>query len=221
MNGSASSNVTKIARIFGTKISVCSRICVSAWNSDTTTPTTRPTTIKGDDTTTMVQIASRATSRVSAPVIFNFLSTLEMLPPSLPATNAKRLCKGALATKQSILSFRGEMDCFAALAMTALSDRHLHDVFVGLDHPVAHRHQRRDRDVGLRHCRHHVHYVGLAGGHRHGLGVGFLAGLQDGAYGILEQRAEGRAAGGLAALLGAAGFHDARKRGVGICCNGR
>src|SRR5260221_14322559 len=69
MNGSASSRVTKIARIFGTNTSVCSWICVSAWNSDTTTPTTRPTIISGDDTTTMVQIASRATSRVSAPVI--------------------------------------------------------------------------------------------------------------------------------------------------------
>jgi hypothetical protein len=29
------------------------------------------------------------------------------------------LRKGALATKQSILPFRGEMDCFASLAMTA------------------------------------------------------------------------------------------------------
>src|SRR6202000_602058 len=42
MNGSANSNVTKIARIFGTNISVCSWIWVSAWNNETTTPTTRP-----------------------------------------------------------------------------------------------------------------------------------------------------------------------------------
>jgi len=42
----------------------------------------------------------------------------EAPPPSLPATNAKRLRKGALATKQSTLSLRGTMDCFAALAMT-------------------------------------------------------------------------------------------------------
>jgi hypothetical protein len=28
--------------------------------------------------------------------------------------------RGALATKQSILSFRGEMDCFASLAMTMI-----------------------------------------------------------------------------------------------------
>jgi hypothetical protein len=38
--------------------------------------------------------------------------------PSLPATNVERLRKGALATKQSIPSFRCPMDCFAALAMT-------------------------------------------------------------------------------------------------------
>src|SRR5213596_3567009 len=76
MNGNVNNSVTKIARIFGTKISVCSWIWVSAWNSETTTPTTRPITIKGDDTTTMVQIASRATSRVSAPVIATSFSTL-------------------------------------------------------------------------------------------------------------------------------------------------
>ena len=40
--------------------------------------------------------------------------------PSLPATNAKRLRKGALATKQSILLHKERMDCFVAplLAMT-------------------------------------------------------------------------------------------------------
>src|SRR5258708_33835485 len=69
MNGSANSSVTKIAMILGTNTSVCSCIWVSAWNSETTTPTTRPTTINGDDTTTIVQIASRATSRVSEPVM--------------------------------------------------------------------------------------------------------------------------------------------------------
>src|ERR671936_344651 len=79
MNGKASSSVTKIARIFGTKISVCSWICVSAWNSDTTTPTTRPTTISGAETTTRVQIASRATSRVSGPVIV-VLALLKLTP---------------------------------------------------------------------------------------------------------------------------------------------
>src|ERR1700753_4369936 len=132
MKGNASSNVTKIARILGTNTRVCSWICVSAWNSDTTTPTTRPTTIKGDDTTTMVQIASRATSRVSAPVI-----------SSTPLHQASRN-----------------------------SDRHLQNVFVGRDHLVADRHQRRNLDVGLRHRRHDVHHVGLAGGHCGGLLVG-------------------------------------------------
>src|SRR6266542_6401204 len=40
------------------------------------------------------------------------------LYPSLPATNAKRLRKGAQATKQSTLSWCGDVDCFASLAMT-------------------------------------------------------------------------------------------------------
>src|SRR4029079_18555753 len=88
MNGKASNSVTKIARIFGTKISVCSWICVSAWNNDTTTPTTSPITISGDDTTTMVQIASRATSRVSAPVIFSIsLFTCCVVPGRCKASN--------------------------------------------------------------------------------------------------------------------------------------
>ena len=43
------------------------------------------------------------------------------LSTSLPATNAKRLRKGAKATKQSILSLRGALDCFASLAMTAVN----------------------------------------------------------------------------------------------------
>jgi hypothetical protein len=40
----------------------------------------------------------------------------------LPATNAKRLRKGALATKQSIDPLCREMDCFASLAMTKQGD---------------------------------------------------------------------------------------------------
>src|SRR6476661_5438262 len=162
MNGNASNNVTKIARIFGTKISVCSWIWVSAWNSDTTTPTTSPITIRGDDTTTMVQIASRATSRVSAPVI----SISFFIPHGEEARSA-------------VSHHEARGPSFETPAAPAPQDedrltRHPHDVFVGLDHPIAHRHQRRDRDVGLRHRRHHVHHVALAGGHRHGLGVGFL-----------------------------------------------
>ena len=35
----------KIARIFGTKASVISWICVSAWNSEMATPTASPTSI--------------------------------------------------------------------------------------------------------------------------------------------------------------------------------
>src|SRR5256885_14065028 len=35
----------------------------------------------------------------------------------------------------------------------SMSDRHLHDLFVGRDHAVAHRDQRIDRDLGLRYRR--------------------------------------------------------------------
>ena len=42
--------------------------------------------------------------------------------PSLPATNAERLRKGALATMQSIFAARG-LDCFATLAMTLMESR--------------------------------------------------------------------------------------------------
>src|SRR3954469_20878396 len=126
MKGSASSNVTNIARIFGTKTSVCSWIWVSAWNSDTTTPTTRPTTISGDDTTTMVQIASRATSRVSAPVISTFLFSPHREERALGARLEPRGPRSLL-----ILRDAG----WPAPRDENRSDRHLHDVFVGLDHP--------------------------------------------------------------------------------------
>src|ERR1700739_1138679 len=124
MNGSANISVTKIARIFGTNTRVCSWICVSAWNSDTTTPTTRPTTIIGDATTTMVQIASRATSRVSAPVIF-CLACVHLfrhaggMQASNPESRDSPMCDGCglVLTQHPV--------------MTAFSDRHLHDVFVG------------------------------------------------------------------------------------------
>src|SRR5438309_7820452 len=69
MNGSAISIPMKIARILGTKTSVISWIWVSAWNSEMTTPTTRPISISGLATKTSVRMASRATSRTSDPFI--------------------------------------------------------------------------------------------------------------------------------------------------------
>src|SRR5262249_23225986 len=69
MNGSTISSVMKIARIFGTNTRVISWICVSAWNSEITTPTARPTSISGAATNTRVTIASRETSSTSGPVI--------------------------------------------------------------------------------------------------------------------------------------------------------
>src|SRR3954447_16495900 len=118
MNGSASSSVTKIASIFGTKISVCSWIWVSAWISDTATPTRRPTIISGDDTTTMVQIASRAMSRVSAPVMFNI--------PLLPHGEERALARVSNHEPHTHPSRRGQE---AAPQDEDRSNRHLHDVF--------------------------------------------------------------------------------------------
>src|SRR5262245_59507444 len=69
MNGSTSIMATKIARILGTKASVISWICVSAWNSEITIPTASPISINGLETRTSVRMASRATSRTSPPVI--------------------------------------------------------------------------------------------------------------------------------------------------------
>src|SRR5436189_5617997 len=136
MNGSASNSVTKIARIFGTNTSVCSWIWVSAWNSETTTPTTSPTTISGEDTTTIVQIASRATSRVSAPVI----STFFLFPHG-----EERALGARLEPKGPTRSSSLETPAAPAPQDEGRSNRHLHDVFVGLDHPVAHRPHGRDR----------------------------------------------------------------------------
>src|SRR6185437_4873886 len=196
MKGKASSKVTKIASIFGTNTRVCSWIWVSAWNSDTTTPTTRPTTISGDDTTTMVQIASRATSRVSAPVIASLplrkiLLRWVTLTPSRDGTTA-----------------------------SPNSDRHLHDVFVGRDHLVADRHQRRNLDVGLRHRGDDVHHIGLAGRHRGGLLVGFSSAVHHASDRVLEQVPERWTAGGGRSARGGR-IHQAGKIGVGVGGNGR
>jgi hypothetical protein len=62
-------------------------------------------TISGEDTTTMVQIASRATSRVSAPVI--------LLPVLYP-----RHCEEPLRRSNPAFYICAAMDCFATLAMT-------------------------------------------------------------------------------------------------------
>src|SRR5262249_22904108 len=175
MNGSASSSVTKIARIFGTNTSVCSWIWVSAWNSETTTPTTRPTIISGEDTTTMVQIASRATSRVSGPVILSSSKFTTVIPgraiartrnleipvlvladnPGMTAYQSPRHCEererrsnpdwswGAGLLRGACHRATLRVDPLTRNDETAIpSDRHLHDVFVGLDDAVAHRDQR-------------------------------------------------------------------------------
>src|SRR5437764_2850093 len=131
MNGKAIKSVTKIARIFGTNTSVCSCIWVSAWNSETTTPTTSPTTISGEDTTTMVQIASRATSRVSAPVIFFSLALTRLRHSGMVRKDQTSNAQLRIGESRD-----SGFDASHRPGMTKTSNRHLHDIFVGLDHPV-------------------------------------------------------------------------------------
>ena len=81
MNGSVSIMVAKTARIFGTKTSDWSWIWVSACTSDTTTPTTRPTTISGPDT--IVEVAESMMPREAAelyPYLIEF-TTEHVLKP--------------------------------------------------------------------------------------------------------------------------------------------
>src|SRR3954469_3663405 len=203
MNGRASSMATKIARIFGTKTSVISWICVSAWNSEITTPTTRPTIISGLETRTNVMIASRATSSTSGPV---------MASPG----DLTDVCRAAC--------FRGE----PAGGLLRRSDRHLHDLLVGGDDLVAHRHQCGDGGLGFGDRRHHVDQVGLLPRH-HGLrlGIRFRARRADGAERVLEEGAEARALARRVAdrLVEAAqpggGIGDARYLCIGACGNSR
>src|SRR5215471_18846916 len=56
------------------------------------------------------------------------------------------------------------------------SDRHLHDLFVGVDHLVANRDQGVDCNLGFGNRGDDVDDVSLAGRHRLGLGVGGLRG---------------------------------------------
>jgi len=63
--------------------------------------------------------ASGRSCRENADAHLLFEIRVEAREPSLPATNAKSLRKGALATKQSILLVSAKRDCFAEpIAMT-------------------------------------------------------------------------------------------------------
>src|SRR5262245_57786156 len=97
------------------------------------------------------------------------------------------------------------------------SDRHPHDLFVGLDHAVAHRDERLDRHFGFRHRRDHVDDVGLARHHRALLRVRGLAGLEHAADRILEQRAKARTLGFAERFAETRGrISDAGEAGIGI-----
>src|ERR1700686_4479452 len=82
------------------------------------------------------------------------------------------------------------------------SDRHRHDALIGLDDLVAYRHHGLDRDLGLGNRGDHIHHVGLAGHHRLGLDIGFVAGCGDRIERILEHGAERRSVAGLAGDAG-------------------
>src|SRR5258708_32570411 len=120
---------------------VCSWICVSAWNSEMMTPTTRPTSISGADTSTSVTIASRATSRTSGPVIhFSPHPRCDQLSSAHPREGGG---PGATGFDRCIWPLDSRV---RGNERNMLSDRHPHDFLVGGDHLVAHRAHRLDCD---------------------------------------------------------------------------
>src|SRR5579863_1890518 len=175
MNGSAISMARKMARIFGTNTSVVSWICVSAWMSDTATPTINPTSISGAATRTSVTIASRATSITSGPVIDAPLVRHSGAHEARARNDAVAFGKTSLVRKPG-------------------SDRHPQNFLIGRDHLVAHRDQGLDRRLALRHGGDDVDHIGLAHGHRLRLRVRLTAGLRDGLDHVLEHGAEAEAA---------------------------
>src|SRR5215470_16840004 len=199
MNGSASSMATKIARILGTKASVISWIWVSAWNSEMTTPTMSPISISGLATITSVMIASRPTSSTSGPVMTQALCiscslrTIDLVSSPRKQGPSKRGARRSTSGPQPKLRSTESPHSRGRQKGGLPSDRHPHDLFVGLDHAVAHRDQRRHRHFGFRYGRDHVDDIGLARHHRALLGIGGLAGLDHAAERILEERAEARA----------------------------
>src|SRR5262245_11830885 len=221
MNGSATSMATKIARILGTKASVSAWIWVSAWNSEMTTPTMSPISISGLETITSVRIASRATSSTSAPVMAQHpLSSPRKRGPS------KRGPDGYASSLQQRPRSTGSPLSRGRRKGRSPSDRHPHDLFVGLDHAVAHGDERLDRHLRLRHRRDHIDDVGLARHHRTLLGIRSLAGLEHAADRILEERAEAGTLGFTERLTETRRrIGDAGKAGIGIggggwCCHG-
>src|SRR5262245_58986901 len=145
MNGNATINDKKMARIFGTKAMVISWICVSACRREMAMPTASPTSITGLATTISVTMASRDTSRTSGPVIF-----------------------------------------------VANLDRHLHDVFVGLNHAIAHGDDSVNRDFGLGNGRDNVDKVPFSAHGSARLGVGFPPHIDDRADRIFEHGSKTR-----------------------------
>src|SRR3954463_7669585 len=83
---------------------------------------------------------------------------IEAMAISIPVADYPSSLRGALATQQSTI-LCGSMDCFAALAMTALTS-HMPDFF---RHVVK---SRMPVDLGFRRLEHHAFFGGIGRGDR-------------------------------------------------------
>src|SRR5678816_40888 len=88
--------------------------------------------------------------------------------------------------------------------------RHLHDVFVGLNHAIADGNYRVDRDLGLRNRRDSVDEIPLPASRGACLGVGFASHLDDRTDCILKHGGEARVAFSFGGLP-----DDGQRRSVG------
>src|SRR6185503_21079965 len=111
-----------------------------------TTPTTSPTSISGADTSTSVMIASRATSRTSGPVISSFLHLSPLAGRGRRAERSEGVGgEGQFVWREAPHPARFARHPLPASQGEGKLDRHPHDLFVCLDHLVAHRDHRLDR----------------------------------------------------------------------------
>src|SRR5258708_6848269 len=134
----------------------------------------------------------------------------EMTTPTTRPISISGLATRTSVTRASRATSRTSGPVMTSLPCSRASDRHRHDALVGLDDAVAHRHHRLDRNLGLRNRGDHIDHVGLAGDHRAGLGIGFVAGFGDRVERVLEHGAERRAVAGLG--RGADGLAEAGGR---------
>src|SRR5579862_4464065 len=104
-----------------------------------------------------------------------------------PTTSAVSMA-GAMISKRTRMAERAKSIVSAGVmaSFSKKSDRHVHDLLVGGDHLVAHRHHRIESEFGGIHRIDHIDDIGLAGN----LGGGGLLALLDGADRILDRAGE-------------------------------